>query len=396
MTVNKSLLQIVYNEPSFCLGTASTRLCVTRTAGMMAPVTFFADSETPIQPYYIAPWWNEGCAPEIPTLLASLRGDFFCAPFGGNEAPHRGITYPPHGEAANSEWALERVDASAEGAALHLNQAQKLQPGLIRKSLAVLEGQSVVYSRHELTGMEGPMCIGHHPNLFIPEEAGQGYLSHAPHRYAHTYIHPTERPEAKGYSLLRPDTPIEDLTKVPTITGETADLTRYPARRGFEDIAIVCAAENLALGWTAFALPALGYVWFSLKDPRVLASSLMWMSNGGRHFPPWSGRNINTIGLEEITGFFHEGLEASAKKNFLSQMGIPTCVTLAPQRALAVNFIQGVVRIKPEFKGDFTHVRSIEPLGEQAIRLTSAEGNTLETAVNLSFIRDGKLKDLIE
>ena len=389
---NQALLQVVYNEPSFCFGAGATRVCVTRLGAMMAPVTFFADSPRPIQPYYIAPWWNEGCGAEVPNLLRTLRGDFFCVPFGGNEAPYQGIQYPPHGQSANEEWTLEGLIRTDAGEALELTQRQSARAGTLRRTLATLHGQSVVYARGEMLGMTGPMCPGYHPNLFVPDEAGQGFLSFAPHAHAHTYLHPTERPEGKGYSFLRPDTAIEDLRRCPTITGETADLTRYPARRGYEDIFMLSAPADLALGWTALAVPSRGYVWFSLKDPRVLASTLVWMSNGGRHFAPWNGRNVNCLGLEEITAFFHEGLAASASENCINSLGIRTFLELTPERATTVNLIQGVARIDP----DFTSVARIDALNEGTVRLTSAEKKHVDVSVSLAFLTSGKIKDLLE
>lgn len=390
MTTPAPLLQIEFGLPSFCFGTSSTQVCLTRATGMMGPVRFFADSAAPVQPYLIAPWWNEGVEPGTPAMIGALRGDFFCAPFGGNNEPFNGRTYPAHGESPNSPWTLERVEQTAAGAALHLVQQQTVQPGTIRKALAVREGENVIYSRNLLEGMQGPMCLGHHPNMYLPDSAGQAILSFAPRRHAHTYIHPTERPEERGYSFLRPDSPIEDLRACPTITGATTDLTRYPARRGFEDIVMLCAQPDLPFGWTAFAVPSLGYVWFSLKDPRVLPSTLLWMSNGGRHMPPWSSRNINCIGLEEIVGFFHEGLAASARPNFINQMGIPTVADLDPANPLSVNFIQGVARIPH----DFTGVESVESVAG-GVELRDGDGHTVAVPVELGFLKSGTLADLI-
>ena len=389
--LNEALLQIIHNEASYCFGSSSTKLCVTRTGGMMAPVTFFADTDNPVEPYYVNPWSEEGCSPDIPSLLAVLRGDFFCAPFGGNDDPYEGAAYPPHGATANLPWTIGELRMDDNGAALRINQEQPLG-GEVEKWLAVLEDQSVVYSRNRMMGMKGPMCVGHHPNLFIPDSAGQGYMSHAPHRFAHVYTEPVEVPEERGYSYLKPNTPIEDFHAVPTITGETTDLTRYPNRRGFEDIVMLSTREDLDIGWTAFSLPSLGYVWFSLKDPKVLASSLVWMSNGGRHFPPWNSRNINTIGLEEITAYFHEGHASSAVPNFVNEQGIPTCVQLREDMPTDVNFIQGVVRTDLDFK----RVASIETVDENTVRLVSEEGKSVETNVDWGFLKSGVLKDFIE
>ncbi len=387
--MNEALLQIVRNEPSWCLSTRSTRLAVTRVGGHVAPVTFFADSAAPIEPYYIAPWWDEGTDPELPSLLAVLRGDFFCAPFGNNEKPRDGKHYPPHGESANARWQLEEVRHGAAGARLRMSQEQTITGGRIEKTLLLVEGHQAVYSRHVLTGMEGPMPIGHHPNHYIPDDAGQAYLSFAPYTHAHTYVEPVERPEHRGYSILQPDTAIEDLRRCPRRDGTTTDLTRYPARRGYEDIVILAGCKGEPFGWSALALPSRGYVWFSLKDPRVLVSTLLWFSNGGRHVAPWSGRNHNCIGIEEITGFFHAGIHACAEKNFLSEMGIATHVMLKRDEALAVNFIQGVARINPDFKG----VSAIEAKDEETIRIVDEQGQAVEAKVEWKFARDGETKD---
>ena len=79
----------------------------------MAPVTFLRDSGKPVQPYHVSPWQNEGLKDFPAPVLASLRGDWFCIPFGGNGAEFRGEKHPPHGEVAGSEWAL--VDSKRSG-----------------------------------------------------------------------------------------------------------------------------------------------------------------------------------------------------------------------------------------------------------------------------------------
>jgi hypothetical protein len=94
---------------------------------------------------------------------------------------------------------------------------------------------------------------------------------------------------------------------VPCIDGSVTDLCRYPARRRFEDVAILCADPTLDLAWSAVTLPEARYAWFALRDPRQLASTLLWFSNGGRDFAPWNGRHINVLDIEDVTAFFHVG-----------------------------------------------------------------------------------------
>src|SRR4029079_13537481 len=122
------------------------------------------------------------------------------------------------------------------------------------------------------------------------------------------------------------------LSSVPLATGQTADLTRYPARRGFEDLVMMVADPNLPVAWTAVTFPKQRFAWFALKDPRVLRSTIFWISNGGRYNAPWSGRHVNVMGLEEVTANFHPGLAESAKPNPLSKRGIATSVKLDPRK----------------------------------------------------------------
>jgi len=132
------------------------------------------------------------------------------------------------------------------------------------------------------------------------------------------------------------------------ITGESADLSLYPARRGFEDLVMMVSDPTLDFGWTAVVFPSHGYAWFALKDVTVLRNTILWMSNGGRHYAPWNGRHVNVMGLEETTSYFHPGLAESAKANPISKLGFPTSVKLDPRTPTTINYIFGVVAVPPE------------------------------------------------
>jgi hypothetical protein len=117
--------------------------------------------------------------------------------------------------------------------------------------------------------------------------------------------------------------------------------------------------------WTAVVFPGEKYVWFSLKDPRVLASTVLWHSNGGRHYAPWNGRHRHVLGLEEVTSHFHDGLAESVAKNAVSEAGIPTTVKLSPKKPLTVNVIMGVAEV-PE---GFERVTRIDRLADGIVLL---------------------------
>jgi hypothetical protein len=123
--------------------------------------------------------------------------------------------------------------------------------------------------------------------------------------FAQTCPERFEDPALGGYNSLKVGATFRDLRRVPLAAGGTTDLTRYPARAGFEDLVMLSARTGTRFGWTAVTFPQQRYVWFALKNPAVLASTVLWHSNGGRHYAPWSGRHRGVLGLEDVTSYFH-------------------------------------------------------------------------------------------
>jgi len=74
------------------------------------------------------------------------------------------------------------------------------------------------------------------------------------------------------------------------------------------------------------------------EEPASVAANGDVDSNGGRHYPPWSGRHINVVGLEEVTSWFHVGLAESVAKNPVSEKGFPTSAVLREGESL-VGFV---------------------------------------------------------
>jgi hypothetical protein len=193
------------------------------------------------------------------------------------------------------------------------------------------------------------MSFGHHAMLRFPDRPGSGLVSTSPFVHGQVSPDPVERPEARGYSLLRAGAVFTDLGAVPTVSGQAADLSRYPARRGYEDLVLLVSDPAVRPAWTAVTFPEEGYVWFALKDPRVLRQTILWLSNGGRHYAPWNGRHVNVLGLEEVTSYFHFGLARSVRPNPLSDAGFPTCVDLDPGVPLDVRYVMAVAAVPAAF-----------------------------------------------
>ena len=310
---------------------------------------------------------------------------------GENAEPHAGRQLLPHGDTANGRWRGIARDETNAGCWLHLGIELPLQGGRCESMTALVTDHTVVYQRHDLQGLTGPINPGHHATLAFPDIEGAGRLSFSRLVQAHTYVEPSVRPENRGYSCLKPDVEITDLRAVPCIDGSTTDLSRYPARRGCEDVAILCTDPTVALGWSAVTNPEQGFVWFALRDPRQLASTLLWFSNGGRHFPPWNGRHVNVLGVEDITGFFHVGLAASCRPNLLSQRGIRTCLAPNAEGRLSISYIQGVARVPP----GFDRVAMIEPHQNGGRVVLHAESEVaVEVRCHVDFLRTGTLPGL--
>jgi hypothetical protein len=375
--------KMIYGQPSWRLASAQVEAFVTAAGGHLGPVTFDRKGRK-LQPYSVAPWAEEPTDPTLPPLLKVLRGDFFCLPFGGNATPFGTERHPVHGETANAAWKFRSLETMAGRTCLHLSLTTKARPGRVDKRIWLLDGQNTIYSQHVLSDMSGPMNLGHHAMLKFPDAPGSGLVSTSGFVYAQVFPGTFELAEQRGYSMLKPGTEFRSLSKVPTITGETADLTCFPARRGFEDLVLMVSDAEVPFAWTAVTFPKERYVWFALKDPCILRQTVFWISNGGRHYPPWNGRHVNVMGLEEVTSYFHTGLAESARKNPLSQKGFPTCLKLDASKPLVVNYIMGVAMIP----AGFDRVTSIQTeKGNRSVILKSDSGRRARVAVNTDFLR---------
>lgn len=120
-----------------------------------------------------------------------------------------------------------------------------------------------------------------------------------------------------------------------------------------------------------------------MKDPKVLRSTVFWMSNGGRHYEPWCGRHRHVIGLEEVIANFDYGLAESVESNSLKNSGFETCIELDSNQPTTVNYIMAVAAIPGEF--DRGKMIDATPDGASVI-LSSFSGITVKVNVNLAFL----------
>ncbi|MEX1117377.1 MAG: hypothetical protein WEB60_01155 [Terrimicrobiaceae bacterium] len=368
----------ILGEPSFEIHSDLVSAALTRDGGQLGPVEFVLGKKT-VRPFHAAPWAGSKEAKGLPPILRALRGDFFCMPFGGNGTAWKNEKHPVHGETANNRWEFQTADIKGHWTGLQSMLKTSVRPATVTKLIALHAGHTAVYSRHVVSGGSGPMNFGHHAMLAFDSEPGNISTS----RFVRGQVFPGEFEKAAegGYSSLKPGATFTTLAKVPAADGSLADLSSYPARDGFEDLVMISSKPGTTFGWTAVTFPKGRYVWFSLKDPRVLASTVLWHSNGGRHYPPWNGRHRRVLGLEDVTSYFHYGLAESAAPNDVSRAGIPTHMMLSPKQPLVVNTILGVAAIPV----GFDRVKSITP-GDDGILLESENGKSARAKVDTSFL----------
>ena len=383
-------LRSVHSQPSYVIATKQVEVAVTKVGGHMAPVTFFRDGAQPVQPYHISPWQNEKPSKLPAPVLVTLRGDFFCLPFGGNSEEVAGEKHPPHGETVGEPWKVVGTKKAGDVTTLTMGLDTKVRKGRVTKELSLVDGQNVIYSRNLIEGFAGRVPLGHHATLAMPENEGAVRIATSAYRFGMTCPGLFSDPRQREYQALLPGAKWTELTKVPAAWkgAPDADLTRQPGRYGYADL-IQLANESWGKtgspAWTTATFAEAGYLWFALKDPGVLNSTVFWMENHGRHGHPWNGRN-NCLGLEDVTAYFADGLAASTRENLLTKEGVATAIELSAVQPTAVNYIQGVVKIPAGFE----NVRTLEFAPGQ-VTFVSTAAQRVTAPVRHEFLKTGKL-----
>jgi hypothetical protein len=363
---------LVHGEPSWKLTLDRVSLWITCRAGHLAPVEFRLGERT-VSPYALAPWLPDEVDASLPPLLTVLRGDFLCFPFG----PQKNA--PPHGVSANGEW---KIVAGGDDR-LHLGMDDPDSGGWLEKIVILREGETALYCEHRISGVEGRYSYGNHPVIdFSTLADGEGLVSVSPFRWGSVYRGLFSNPLNREYGALKPSATFNDLREVPLLSGETTDLTRYPARQGFDDLVMMHAAPatpEQPFAWSAAVLD--GYVWFSLKNPADFPSTLLWISNGGRHGAPWNGRHLGRMGIEEVCSYFADPVDVS-RTDPLAAEGVPTTRHFRKDETVSLRIAQAVAAVPP----GFGKVVSIRPGGPGKVDITGESGASVGSDIDWNFV----------
>jgi hypothetical protein len=137
------------------------------------------------------------------------------------------------------------------------------------------------------------------------------------------------------------------------------------------------------IGWSAAVFD--GFVWFSLKDITSFPATLLWISNGGRTQPPWSGRFTGRMGIEDIHSHFHDGLLV-ARSQPLAHLGMTTARQFDAATSVSLRTVQGVA-FTPDGFGRVVDIAMDVP---GRVTLTDEDGAALTTEVEWEFALESR------
>jgi hypothetical protein len=330
-----------------------------------------------IAPFHRAPWADEaGPVPgtEDAPHLARLSGDFFCAPFAASDLEPA----PPHGWSANAPWTSVEMRRFDGGVSARFELARPIMRARLIKELTLLDGHPFLYQRHIFEGGAGSIPVANHAMVSLPTG---GRMFFSPKRWAETPAEPLEPDPRRGRSVFRYPAQTADLHHLPMAAGGAADLTRYPIDEMHEDLAMLVEAEGSTLGWSAVLRSGEGDLALMLKDASQLPATILWFSNGGRSYAPWSGRHRNVLGVEDGCVYSIAGHRASIEPNPLTEKGIPTAVKLDPNGRTEVRHVIGAIPA-PAWLTDVADVS----LDGNSIVISTATGAAIVLPFDAAFL----------
>ena len=255
--------------------------------GMIRELAVTDEGRT-LRPLHRVPWLGATLPTGAAPHLRAMEGDFFCAPFGAGD----GTAPIPHGWPANAVW---QVTEEGEGR-LAARLPKDVQGATLTKRLHVQDGHPFLYETHVFQGGSGTVSVANHAMVTLP---GGGLIAMSPKAGFRTPAVALEPDPARGRSALAYPARTADPRAFPAADGGTLDLTRYPFRAGHEDFVVALEASGSRLGWTAVVRLGQGDVYLSLRNPAHLPMTMLWHSDAGRDYAPWSGRHRHCLGVEE-------------------------------------------------------------------------------------------------
>ncbi|MBZ9994333.1 hypothetical protein [Mesorhizobium sp. BH1-1-4] len=313
--------------------------------GMLAGVKLNVGGQD-VAPFYEAPWIAPGIKAD-PPILENLRSEFPCVPFGA-DYPQESVTeeWKPslrrsdadaqldatdfllHGYCTVADWRLVHRDEESVEIEVEYPETSAIRR-LARKVSADRNGPHLTFSLTIETRRPVVRPIGLHPNFALPQLSGAFRIK--PGAFKFGIVH-AAGPEP-GVSRALPGAIFEDLASVPLSAGGTAAFDQLPFAHDTEEIVELCGIDGRVelIDETRAVLYRLSW------DPGDFNSLLLWMSNRGRAYAPWNGKNL-CVGVEPLTGAFDLGTRASLASNPINRRGVATTVELDPASPRTVEY----------------------------------------------------------
>jgi hypothetical protein len=345
------------------------------TVGHIADMTVDSGGRQ-LTPLHRAPWVgaDETLPEDLPRGTVRLSGDFLCAPFSRSDVEEA----PLHGWPANSAWDVSEDGATDDGWRAVFRLRHKVMGASVDKIFTLRDGHPFLYQEHVFSGGSGAISVAHHPMTAM---TGGGRLAFSPKRFAATPADPLEPDPARGRFMLAYPARSADLSHFPAAAGGTVDLRQYRMDDRREDFLTLVEADHGGPGWTALARKAEDDLVLVLKNPAELPVTMLWLSNGGRDYAPWSGRHLGVLGIED--GRAAVGHAASLGDNWLKREGVATAFALLEGRSFSFRHVIGALPAAGgEPPGEITTVNGRMRLGAGAL--------TREVAFDSDFLRIGQ------
>ena len=293
-----------------------------KNGGILKNINFIQKNRI-LKPMSKAPWaYKEGklIPKKLDLIERQLEGDFFCAPFGKSN------NTPIHGWTANGMWKQIKVKNSNSKPKIgkYILTERKNKFNVIKK-IILKNNHPIIYQEHIIDNLFLPIPIAHHAMIYAP---GGANLSFSKKAYGVTPSSPLEKNPKKGNSMLLYPQKFLNLKHVKNKKLKKINLSKFPINQHYEDLIILVEKKNsscLSLGWSAALCKKDNFIFFTIKDTLKLPETVLWMSNGGRYYKPWSKKHKNVLGIEEASTSCHENhkLSASFKQSNLDHpMGL--------------------------------------------------------------------------
>lgn len=307
---------------------------------MLGPTAFVLPDGRQVSPFHIAPWFDDEAVQADGGLLAGLRGEWPCVPFG---YPFPSDEYPPHwpgaieaaaslsdphGYSSGAQWSFG--PEHADRIVLHIDYPQ--DHAVRRLSRTIRPDPDAAALDMELTiKMRRASCepVALHGCFALPRIVGQACIE--PGEFATGRTHPaTVEPEAP---LFAQDKEFSKLSAVPSRGGGLVDAAKLPFQENGEDLLQLDGMK----GPVSLRNDSIGYRMTFDWDRSLLPSLLLWYSNRGRSAEPWNNRHL-CIGLEPTCSPFGMSPDMARAPNPINVSGTPTCLPLSPDAPLTIAY----------------------------------------------------------